>query len=173
MAHSDACNKTGYDPSCEKCNPDRVERADRAAFAAMADAINWEVECKKLRAENARLRAVLERIVRALNAEGPTVASLLRHIEELARNALVPKIKPSERHIEELEVPCTHADQYVDDDGEWHCLKCEPLPVVPAPDDGRSRRIKASRADGVNALFWCDGEDQSKALRAAADWSRS
>ena len=40
--------------------------------------------------------------------------------------------KPAEQPPE---VPCEHpsASQALDDDGEWHCLKCELL-EVPAPD---------------------------------------
>ncbi|RPH73607.1 hypothetical protein EHM76_05085 [bacterium] len=37
----------------------------------------------------------------------------------------------------------------------------------------RSRRVKASLPNGVNALFWCDGDDQTMAVQAAADWVAS
>jgi hypothetical protein len=43
-------------------------------------------------------------------------------------------------------------------------------PEVPAPDEDWSRRVKASLPNGVNALFWCDGEDQTLAVQAANDW---
>lgn len=38
---------------------EREEAADRAAFAAIADACKWEAACVRLRAENTRLRAAV------------------------------------------------------------------------------------------------------------------